>query len=65
MGVARWIRLIAGTFLLTSLALSRLHGPYWLLLTAFAGANLSQSGLTCCCPMEAVLRGSGVRDVQD
>jgi len=54
MGVARWIRPIAGTFLLTSLALSRPHGPYWLLFTAFVGVNLSQSALTCWCPREGV-----------
>jgi hypothetical protein len=58
----RWIRLIAGTFILLSLALSRVHSPYWLLFTAFVGANLFQSALTRWCLMEDFLRKLGVRE---
>jgi hypothetical protein len=58
----RWIRLIAGMFILTSLALSQLHSPYWLLFTAFVGANLFQSALTRWCLMEDILRKLGVRE---
>lgn len=46
MTLERWIRLIAGTFILVSLALSRIHSPYWLLFTVFVGVNLFQSALT-------------------
>lgn len=56
----RWIRLIAGTFVLSSLALSHLHSPYWLWFTAFVGVNLFQSALTGWCLMEDILRKVGV-----
>jgi hypothetical protein len=58
--IERWIRLIAGTFIVLSLALSQLHSPYWLLFTAFVGVNLFQSALTAWCPLEDVLRKLGV-----
>ena len=60
MTLERWIRLIAGTFVLLSLALSRLHSEYWLLFTAFVGLNLFQSALTRWCLMEDILRKLGV-----
>ncbi len=60
MTLERWIRLIAGTFILVSLALSQLHSPYWLLFTAFVGANLFQSALTRWCLMQDFLRKLGV-----
>ena len=62
MALERWIRLIAGTFVLGSLALARLHSPYWLLFTAFVGLNLFQSALTGWCLMEDILRKLGVGD---
>ena len=62
MTLERWIRLIAGTFVLLSLALSQVHSVYWLWFTAFVGANLFQSALTRWCPMEDVLRKLGVRE---
>ena len=60
MTLERWIRLIAGTFILVSLALSRLHSPYWLFVTAFVGLNLFQSALTRWCLMADFLRKLGV-----
>jgi len=62
MTLERWIRLIAGTFILGSLVLSQIHSPYWLLFTAFVGANLFQSALTDWCLMEDLLRKLGVRE---
>jgi len=62
MTLERWIRLIAGTFILVSLVLSQVHSPYWLLFTAFVGANLFQSSLTGWCLMEDFLRRLGVRE---
>ncbi|HYL80049.1 MAG TPA: DUF2892 domain-containing protein [Candidatus Acidoferrum sp.] len=62
MTLERWIRLIAGTFIMLSLVLSRLHSPYWLLFTAFVGLNLFQSSLTRWCLMEDILRKLGVRE---
>lgn len=50
------IRAFAGTFILTSLALTYFVSPYWLLFTAFVGANLLQSAFTGFCPLEMILR---------
>ncbi len=58
----RWIRLIAGTFILLSLLLSQLISPWWLLFTAFVGANLFQSAFTRWCLMGDILRKLGVKD---
>ena len=60
MTVERYLRLIAGAFVVISLALGYWVSPYWLLLTAFVGLNLLQSGFTDWCPMMAILRKSGV-----
>ena len=62
MTLERWIRLIAGTFVLVSVGLSQIHSPYWLLFTAFVGANLFQLSLTGWCLMEDFLRRLGVRE---
>ena len=62
MTLNRWIRLIAGMLILGSLALSQIHSAYWLLFTAFVGANLFQSALTRWCLMEDILRKLGVRE---
>jgi hypothetical protein len=58
-------RVVAGTFILLSLALGVqaspvFHNPNWLWFTAFVGANLLQSGLTRWCLMEQILRKLGV-----
>jgi len=54
------IRIIAGTFILASLALGTWVNHYWYLFTAFVGANLLQSGFTKWCLMEDILRKLGV-----
>ena len=61
MTLERNIRLIAGTFVMLSLALGHWVKPYWYLFTAFAGLNLFQSGLTGWCFMEDILRKLGVK----
>ena len=61
MVVERWIRLIAGMFVLASLALAHWVNPNWLWFTAFVGANLFQSALTRWCLMEKILIKMGVR----
>jgi hypothetical protein len=53
------IRIIAGTFILVSLALGTWVNHYWYLFTAFVGANLLQSGFTKWCLMEDILRKLG------
>jgi hypothetical protein len=45
----QYIRAIAGSFVLISLALGYLHSPYWQLFTAFVGLNLPQSAFTRWC----------------
>ena len=62
----RIVRVIAGAFVLLSLALGVPQSPiymssYWLWFTAFVGANLLQSGLTNWCLMEVILRRLGVK----
>jgi hypothetical protein len=53
------IRIIAGSFILTSLALAHWVNPHWLWFTAFVGANLIQSGFTKWCLMEKILQRLG------
>jgi len=61
MNVERYIRLIAGVFVVLSIALGYWVSPYWFLFTAFVGLNLSQSAFTNWCPMMAILRKAGVK----
>jgi hypothetical protein len=60
MTMEQYIRAIAGTFVLVSLALGYLYSPYWHLFTAFVGLNLLQSAFTRWCLMETILERSGV-----
>jgi hypothetical protein len=62
MTVNRYLRLIAGFFIVLSVVLSQVHSPYWLWFTAFVGLNLLQSAFTDWCPMMTILRKLGVRD---
>jgi len=62
MTVERGLRLMAGTFILLSLALGHWLSPYWYLFTAFVGLNLFQSGLTNWCPAMFLLRKAGLRE---
>lgn len=60
------VRLVAGTFILMSLAMGIEGSPifvshWWLAFTAFVGANLLQSALTHWCMMETILRKLGVQ----
>ncbi len=60
------VRVVAGIFILLSLALGIPGSPifvsaWWLAFTAFVGINLLQSGLTKWCLMEAIVRKLGAR----
>jgi hypothetical protein len=59
------IRLIAGTFILASLALGWWVSPWWFLFTAFVGVNLMQSSLTKWCLMEDILKATGIHEEKD
>ena len=61
MTMERYIRLIAGTFILGSLALGYWVSPWFFLFTAFVGANRLQSSLTRWCLMEDILAKCGVK----
>ena len=60
------VRLVAGLFILLSLALGIpgspiFVSPWWLAFTAFVGVNLLQSALTKWCMLETLLRKLGAR----
>ena len=61
MTVERYLRGIAGTFVLVSILLAYYHSIYWLFFTAFVGANLLQSAFTNWCPMITILKKLGVK----
>jgi hypothetical protein len=61
MNVERLLRMIAGAFVMMSLALGAWVHPGWYLFTAFVGLNLFQSAFTNWCPMMTILRKLGVR----
>jgi hypothetical protein len=67
MTVERMIRIMAGAFILLSLALAHftgqadLAGLSWLWFTAFIGLNLLQSGFTGFCPPEKLLKKLGFK----
>ena len=54
------IRILAGTLILVSIALSHYVNEAWLLLACFVGFNLIQSALTGFCPAEIVFRKLGI-----
>jgi hypothetical protein len=56
MTVKRYLRLIAGFFVMLSVALGCYVSPAWFLFTAFVGLNLFQSAFTNWCPMMTILR---------
>ena len=61
----RIVRVVAGLFILLSLALGipgspMFVSPWWLAFTAFVGVNLLQSGLSQWCLMESLLRKAGI-----
>jgi hypothetical protein len=65
MTVNRIVRIVAGFFVMTSLALGvqgspLFHSVYWLWFTAFVGFNLFQSGITKFCPLDIILKKAGV-----
>ena len=59
MTIERYLRFIAGSFVLVSVVLGYFHSPYWFLFTGFVALNLIQSAFTNWCPMMAFLRRLG------
>ena len=66
MTLDRYVRVLAGLFIMLSLALGLqasplFVSPWWLAFTAFVGFNLFQSGFTNLCPLGTILKKLGVR----
>ena len=68
MTVNQWVRIVAGFFIMLSLALAHFNGQIdlaqvnWMWFTAFVGINLFQSGFTKFCPLEIFLKKAGVKE---
>ena len=66
MHAERVVRIVAGSFILLSLALGVEASPiylskYFLFFTAFVGLNLFQSGFTKFCPLNIILAKFGIK----
>ena len=65
MNTERWVRVIAGFFVLANVMLSAPFSPifvseWFLAFTLFVGFNLLQSGFTSICPLDRILLKLGV-----
>ncbi len=61
MNIDRAVLTLAGSIVLISVALTWLVSPYWLILTAFVGANMLQASFTGFCPATLIFRWFGVK----
>jgi hypothetical protein len=61
MSLDRMLRMIAGFFVMLSVALGYFVNPNWYYFTAFVGLNLFQSAFTNWCPMITFLKKFGYR----
>jgi hypothetical protein len=62
MNVERYLRMIAGLFVMLSAALGYWYHPGFFYFTGFVGLNLFQSAFTNWCPMITILKKLGVRE---
>jgi len=60
--IERFIRLIAGSFVLSSVLLGYFVNHGWFFFTGFVGTMLIVNALTGFCPMGAVLKALGAKD---
>lgn len=66
MNAERIVRIVAGAFIMLSLALGVEASPlfvskYFLWFTGFVGLNLFQSGFTSFCPLNNILAKFGIK----
>ncbi|MEI7881214.1 MAG: DUF2892 domain-containing protein [bacterium] len=61
MNTERIVRMVAGLFVMVSLALGYWVHHGWFFFTAFVGFNLFQSSFTGFCPLELILKKCGVK----
>jgi hypothetical protein len=59
--VDRAVFVLAGSMVLLGSVLGWLVSPYWLLLTAFVGANMLQAAFTGFCPAAVIFRKLGLK----
>jgi hypothetical protein len=62
MNVDRAVLAFAGVMILLSLVLAYYVSSYWLLFTAFVGANMLQSAFTGFCPAAIIFRKLGLKN---
>jgi len=60
MTIERYVRIIAGFFIVFSLIMAKIFSPFWLFFTAFVGLNLFQSGFTNWCLLSNILEKMGI-----
>ena len=53
-------RIIVGLMILASVALGKFVSPNWYWFTVFIGANMFQSAFTHFCPMDSILKKTGL-----
>ena len=61
MTIDRAVLRFAGLVVLVSLALGYFVSPWWFLLTAFAGLNMTQASITGFCPAATVFGRLGCK----
>ena len=61
MTLDRAVLVFAGLVVLAGVALAYLVSPWWMLLSAFAGANMIQAAFTGFCPAALVFKKLGVK----
>jgi hypothetical protein len=61
MSIDRIVMAFAGSVVLISILLAVSFSLYWLILTAFVGANLLQASFTGFCPLAILLKKMGVK----
>lgn len=58
-------RVVVGLMILGSLALGRFVTPYAFLFTVFIGLNMFQSAFSRFCPLDMILRKTGMAECPD
>lgn len=61
MSIDRLVFVLAGSLILSSLALAHWVSPLWLWFTAFIGANMLQAAFTGFCPAAWIFKKLGAR----
>lgn len=61
MNIDKAVLAFAGLVVLVGLTLAYYYSPWWLLLSAFAGANMIQAAFTGFCPAAIIFRAIGVK----